>query len=78
MDDGFLALVSLPLLSLAFFCVCSLFFLREVSTPLGIGGRYNRSAMRVAKGYKIFAWGLMMGIFLLGLVMSFVEVYVRL
>lgn len=71
---------ALPILSVLLFCVCSLQFLRAMRSPVAAPAstRYNRRALRFEKGYKVFAWGVMMAAFLVGLVISFIEVYIRL
>lgn len=80
MFESSLSLMGLSLMSVSFFCVCCLFLLREVTTRVPMVNRsgYSRGALRVARGYKIFAWGTMSAVFLGALVMSFAEVFSRL
>lgn len=80
MAEGLAPFLALPILSVIFFCLCSLQFLRTVRQPIPAYNttRYNRTALRFEKGYKVFAWGSMMGLVLIGLVVSFIEVYTRL
>ena len=67
-------------MSVMLFCFCCYQFLREITKPLPVLNRtvYARSALKLGRAYKIFSWGLLMSFFLVGLVISFVEVFTRL
>lgn len=80
MQDGGMSLMALSMLSVLLFCVCCLFLLRELTHPVPVinRGHYSRQALRLARGYKIFAWGTLSAVFLGALVMSFLEVFSRL
>lgn len=70
----------LSFLSVMLFCLACVQFLRVVTTPLPAINRtgYARSALRVAKAYKATAWGILVGVFLTALVISFADVFARL
>jgi hypothetical protein len=46
--------------------------------PFFVVGDNSKSALRVQKVYAIFAWGLMTGVFMLGLISSFYQVFMSL
>lgn len=68
---------ALSLMTVVFFCACAHQFIRTVTAPVPIfnNTEYTKSALRVAKAYKALAWGVMTGAFLLGLVISFYQVF---
>ncbi|MGE0632319.1 MAG: hypothetical protein AB7O96_07930 [Pseudobdellovibrionaceae bacterium] len=68
----FIALVSVILFSL-----CARELIRSVMTreEWVMQSSYSFSARRIGKVYRVFSWGLMTGVFLSGLVMSFSEVF---
>lgn len=41
-------------------------------------GPYTKSALKVKKTYMVFAWTAMTGLFLIGLIHSFYQVYIEL
>lgn len=67
----------LSLLSVIFFCACAHQFIKVVLQPIPVfnNTNYTKSALRVEKTYKVLSWGLMTGCFLLGLVISFYQVF---
>lgn len=71
----------LSVLSVIFFCVACRQFLRSLTTPIPesrLHRPYARGAMLVDKTYRVVSWGALMFSFLLGLVMSFAQVYTQL
>lgn len=78
--DAGSSLLFMSLLSVVLFCGCCSMFLREITKPLPFINQtgYARSALQVSKTYKIFSWGSLTAFFLVGLVMSFIEVFARL
>lgn len=80
MNDPVVSMMILSLISVLLFCACCHLFLREVTRPVPVinHSHYAKSALRVAKAYKAFSWGVLMIVFLVGLVMSFAEVFARL
>lgn len=68
---------ALSLLSVILFCVCAHQFMKAMLLPIPVFNNtsYTKSALRVAKAYKVFSWGLMTGCFLLALVISFYQVF---
>lgn len=73
-----MANLALSLMSVILFCGCCHLFIKSilVKQPRMNATGYNRAALGVQKSYKIFALGTMTMVFLLGLVLSFYEVYV--
>lgn len=68
----------LSLISIIFFCVCCHQFIKTVVTPIPLLASerpFARSAMQLGKFYKATAWGVMTGAFLMGLVLSFKQVF---
>ncbi|MBX3040257.1 MAG: hypothetical protein KF789_06045 [Bdellovibrionaceae bacterium] len=78
--DAGQSLMLMSVLSVLLFCGCCYQFLRTVTRPVPVLNRshFAKSALRVEKGYKVFAWGVLMLAFLVGLVISFAEVFARL
>lgn len=71
----------LSTLSVVLFCVTCRQLVKTAMTPIPISRvdrPYARGAMLIDKTYKILAWGSLTGSFLLGLVMSFYQVYTQL
>jgi hypothetical protein len=46
-----------------------------IQIPVFNNTNYTKSALRVAKAYKVFSWGVMTGCFLVALVISFYQVF---
>ncbi|PIS11167.1 MAG: hypothetical protein COT73_05485 [Bdellovibrio sp. CG10_big_fil_rev_8_21_14_0_10_47_8] len=67
-------------LSVSLFCVCTHFLARAILTPVPAlnSTTYNRVALRIKRRYQIFAWAVMTTTFMLGLVISFWQVFVEL
>jgi len=67
----------LSLVSVIFFCLCAHQLMRVVLKPIPVFNNtdYTKSALRVAKAYKVFSWGVMTMCFLLALVISFYQVF---
>lgn len=80
MGDSGVVTMLMPVISVILFCLCCSRFLREMRTriPLVNETPYSKAALRVSKAYKVGAWGSLVGVFLMGLVMSFIEVFTRL
>lgn len=71
----------ISLLSVLLFCVCCHQFIKTVVTPIPLLATerpYARGAMQLGKFYKSVAWGLMTGVFLVALVISFKQVFMTL
>lgn len=51
--------------------------MRSIVAPIPVFNNtaYTKSALRVAKAYKVFSWGVMTVCFLLALVISFYQVF---
>lgn len=70
----------LGLISVLFFCAFAHFFIRAIVKPrpaLNVT-EYSRAALRLQRQYQIFALGVMTFVFLIGLVISFTQVFVEL
>lgn len=67
----------LSLASVVLFCLCAHQFMKSVliQIPVFNNTNYTKSALRVAKAYKVFSWGVMTGCFLVALVISFYQVF---
>lgn len=68
----------LSLASVFFFCVCCHQLIKAVVTPIPLLASerpYARPAMQLGKFYKVVAWGVMSGVFLMGLIYSFQKVF---
>jgi hypothetical protein len=72
--------VILSILSVICFCFCAHFFTRAVVNPLPRLNEtgYTRAALRLKKAYQVFSLGLMTFVFLIGLVISFSQVFIEL
>lgn len=70
----------MAVLSVVLFCGCCYQFLKQLTKPIPVlnNTEFAKSALRVEKGYKVFAWGVLTGTFLVGLVISFSEVFLQL
>jgi hypothetical protein len=70
----------LSVISVLAFCICCRLFIHAIRKPLPVFSlsTYSKRALRVRRGYEIFAWGLMTTTFLFALVVSFVQVYTTL
>ena len=71
----------LSILSVILFCGCCHQLIRTIVTPIPLLASerpYARAAMQVGKFYKSMAWGAMTGVFLMGLIVSFYQVFVTL
>lgn len=78
--DATQGLMLVSTLSVVLFCGSCFQFLRAVTRPVPLlnSTPYAKAALRVERGYKIFAWGVLSATFLLGLVISFIEVFAKL
>lgn len=71
----------LSLITVVLFCFSISVFMKTLLTPIPIyftERKYGRKALELEKNYKVFAWGVMSLVFLLGLVMSFYKVFTAL
>ncbi|WP_415061492.1 hypothetical protein [Bdellovibrio sp.] len=71
----------LSLISVILFCGCCHQFIKSVLAPIPLLSTerpYARPAMQLGKFYKSAAWGTMTGVFLVGLVISFHQVFTAL
>lgn len=71
----------ISLFSVIFFCLCCHQLIKNVVTPVPLlrsERPYARGAMLLGKAYKVFSWGALTASFLLGLVISFYQVYTQL
>lgn len=70
----------LGLISVTLFCVCAHFFARAMIVPMPALNQtqFSRSALRVKRAYQVFALGVMTFAFMIGLVISFYQVYIEL
>jgi len=59
------------------FCFCCRHLISVVVSPLPSLNQtgYSKAALRVKKQYQVFSWSLMTVAFLMGLVVSFYQVY---
>jgi hypothetical protein len=76
-----MAIEILSVLSVIFFCLCCHQLLKAVTAPIPVlrtERPYARGAMVLGKTYKVISWASLTGSFLLGLVMSFYQVYTQL
>ncbi len=66
----------LSFISVILFSISCHFFIRAVIVPVPffVSG-YSRRAFQVERVYLVFAWGLMTGLFLVGLIYAFSEIY---
>ncbi len=67
----------LPLAAVVLFCLCAHQFMKAmlIQIPVFNNTNYTKSALRVARAYKILSWGIMTGCFLVALVISFYQVF---
>lgn len=79
-NDNSLAIMMGAVIAVLLFCLCCYRFLRELSQPVPFVNQsiYSKAALRVEKSYKVFSWGLLMCVFMVGLVISFGEVFTKL
>ncbi|AHI05888.1 hypothetical protein BDW_06910 [Bdellovibrio bacteriovorus W] len=65
------------LFSIFLFSICCHQLMRTLLTPVkgSVGAYYTRSALRVSKAYRVFAWGAMSMAFLVGVGVSFYQVF---
>lgn len=71
----------LSVISVVLFCLTCRQFIRAVMMPVPasrLHRSYSQGAMWVDKTYKVVSWGVLMSSFLLGLVISFSQVYTQL
>ena len=66
-------------IAVTFFCVCCHQFIKVVVTPIPNVNQtgFSKTALRVKKQYQVFSWGVMTTVFLVGLVVSFIQVYTQ-
>lgn len=67
----------LSLLAVILFCTCAHQLMKAIVSPIPVFNNtgYTKGALRVAKAYRVFSWGVMSGCFLLALVISFYQVF---
>ena len=67
----------LSVLSVILFCFSARMLIQNIVLPLPAFGQteYSKQALRVARVYKVIAWSVMCGVLLMGLIMSFLQVY---
>lgn len=70
----------LAFLAVTLFCLCAHQFIKNMIMPIPVMNhtRYKKAALRLEKSYKVFSWGVMTFLFLMGLVVSFYQVYTSL
>lgn len=70
----------ISVVSVVLFCVCSHYFLKSVLSPIPYFRTpdYSRSALKVKKIYKVFSFGVLTVVFMIALVVSFIQVYTEL
>jgi hypothetical protein len=70
----------LGLISVVLFCFCAHYFTRAIVVPLPALNQtqFSKQALRIKRGYKIFALGVMTFAFMIGLVISFYQVFIEL
>lgn len=71
----------LSFLSVLFFCICCTQMIQTMTRPIPIlvsDRPYARKAHQLEKFYKTLSWGIMSFVFLVGLVMSFYQVFTAL
>ena len=71
----------LSVLSVILFCVACRQLVKTAMTPIPlsrVNRQYARGAMLIDKTYKLLSWGALTGSFLLGLIISFYQVYTQL
>jgi hypothetical protein len=68
------------LISVVLFCFCAHFFTRAIVRPQPQLNQtsFSRAALRVKRQYEIFALGVMTFAFMIGLVISFYQVFIEL
>lgn len=71
---------TLSICSVLLFTLCLHMFVRVLTKPVPVINTtpYTRTALKLRRGYSIFAWGLMSGTFLMALTVSFYQVFVEL
>lgn len=69
----------LSVFSVLMFCICCHQLIRSLSysVPVFNSTAYSKSALRLAKIYRVVAWAIMSGAFLIGLASSFYQVYTQ-
>jgi amino acid permease len=67
----------LSILSVCFFCLCCHQLIRSVMAPIPVFNEtsFNKTALKLSKGYRVFSWSLMTLAFLVGLSVSFYQIY---
>ncbi len=68
----------LSIISVFLFCACSYYFLKSIIEPIPVVAterKFAFQAMRLEKYYRVFSWGMMTIMFLMGVIASFIEVY---
>jgi len=70
----------LGLISVTLFCFCAHFFARAIIVPLPVLNQtqFSKAALRLKRKYQIFALGVMTFAFMIGLVISFYQVFIEL
>jgi hypothetical protein len=68
------------LISVTLFCFCAHYFVRAIILPLPNLNQtgYSKAALRFQRNYQIFSLGIMTFVFLIGLVISFAQVFIEL
>jgi hypothetical protein len=75
-----MATMLLSLISVSCFCLFAHAFIKSLLTPLPRVNNtdYSKAALKVKKYYQTFSLGLMTLVFMIGLVISFTQVYLEL
>jgi hypothetical protein len=70
----------LAVLAVISFCFCCRHLMAVVVEPLPASheSNYSKAALRLKRQYEVFAWSVMTAAFLVGLVVSFYQVYTQL
>jgi hypothetical protein len=70
----------LGFISVVLFCFCAHFFARAIVKPMPALNQtgYSKSALRLSRQYRIFSLGIMTFAFMIGLVISFYQVFIEL
>lgn len=74
-----MSIYALSLISVVLFCISARQFLKTALAPIPVYNNtaYAKTALRIAKAYKTLSWGLMCGCFMLGVVISFYQVFME-
>ena len=67
----------LSILSVILFCFSARMLIQNIVLPLPVFSQteFSRQALRLERLYKVIAWSVMCAVLLIGLIMSFLQVY---